>query len=216
MHPFICARSGGNMDDNGPNESNVKVAVRVRPTNRRGRCTNHVIVFFFFFFFPPVVSCSVTQDKLALLLPKRATRKSLQNPRALAVSFSQHHYENIHFAPSLGMFWQSYRGKGNWEGKIGKDTVTSHPERTGATMLAQCHVWFIWACFVNGTILCLAQCSDSSAEIPSSETVFCPCMHIHGPTQAHKLLLVSVFVRTLSFLTFVFLFFLFWKKCEHS
>lgn len=49
MHPFICARSGGNMDDNGPNESNVKVAVRVRPTNRRGRCTNHVIVFFFFF-----------------------------------------------------------------------------------------------------------------------------------------------------------------------
>lgn len=77
MHPFICARSGGNMDDNGPNESNVKVAVRVRPTNRRGRCTNHVIVFFFFFFFPPVVSCSVTQDKLTLLLPKRATRKSL-------------------------------------------------------------------------------------------------------------------------------------------
>lgn len=74
MYPFICARSGGNMDDNGPNESNVKVAVRVRPTNRRGRRTNHVIVFSFFF---PLVSCSVTQDKLALLLPKRATRKSL-------------------------------------------------------------------------------------------------------------------------------------------
>lgn len=26
------------MDDNGPNDSNVKVAVRVRPMNRRGEC----------------------------------------------------------------------------------------------------------------------------------------------------------------------------------
>lgn len=34
------------MDDNGPNESNVKVAVRVRPMNRRGKCTFHVIVHF--------------------------------------------------------------------------------------------------------------------------------------------------------------------------
>lgn len=40
IHSSICHRSGGNMDDNGPNDSNVKVAVRVRPMNRRGECSS--------------------------------------------------------------------------------------------------------------------------------------------------------------------------------
>lgn len=36
VHSFIRLRSGGTMDDNSLGDSNVKVAVRVRPMNRRG------------------------------------------------------------------------------------------------------------------------------------------------------------------------------------
>lgn len=37
-YSFIYHRSGGTMDDNSLSGSNVKVAVRVRPMNRRGEC----------------------------------------------------------------------------------------------------------------------------------------------------------------------------------
>lgn len=92
------------MDDNGPNESNVKVAVRVRPMNRRGRCTFHVIVHF------SVVGCSVPRYPSSQISTEQLGRAF--KPSALAVSVLQHRYKNILFAPALGMFWQRYRGSG--------------------------------------------------------------------------------------------------------
>lgn len=104
------------MDDNGPNESNVKVAVRVRPMNRRGKCTFHVIVHFSVVAAQSLVSPPV---KSVLLLSVREQSNS-EEPLSPVLWQCRSSSIVIKISP-LSLLWECF-GRGTVEMELGGKT----------------------------------------------------------------------------------------------
>lgn len=116
IHSFICHRSGGTMDDNSLNVSNVKVAVRVRPMNRRGEYNVSQILWqslkaVLSWTIQPLISLFFIGHHKVFLPCSKGTRVQYSTLPVFLVGF----WKDL-FCPSLKRFWLKWCGIGN--GKI--------------------------------------------------------------------------------------------------